>query len=95
MTLSSSTWLGDRYYRRSGLREKLWCEEQDLCVSLLRDSARSAPQAGLKPATLRLAANGTPPRLGDPFNPATERQVLLALGVVVAFLVWRFDGRTG
>ena len=25
----------------------------------------------------------------DPFNPGTERQVLTALGVVVAFLVWR------
>ena len=25
----------------------------------------------------------------DPFNPATERQVLVALGVLVAFLVWR------
>jgi hypothetical protein len=29
----------------------------------------------------------------DPFNPSTERQVLLVLGVVVAFLVWRFEGR--
>ena len=25
----------------------------------------------------------------DPFNPATERQVLVALGVLVTFLVWR------
>ena len=25
----------------------------------------------------------------DPFNPGTERQLLTALGVVVAFLVWR------
>ncbi len=29
----------------------------------------------------------------DPFNRSTERQLLLALGVAVAFLVWRF-GRT-
>ena len=28
----------------------------------------------------------------DPFNPSTERQFLLVLGVVVAFLVWRFEG---
>ncbi len=26
---------------------------------------------------------------GDPFNPSTERQLLVALGVVVAFVVWR------
>jgi hypothetical protein len=26
---------------------------------------------------------------GDPLNPATERQLLVALGVVVAFVVWR------
>jgi hypothetical protein len=26
----------------------------------------------------------------DPFNPATERQVLVALGVLTAFVVWRF-----
>ena len=25
----------------------------------------------------------------DPFNPATERQLLIALGVVAAFVVWR------
>jgi len=25
----------------------------------------------------------------DPFNPATERQLLVAAGVLVAFLVWR------
>jgi len=25
----------------------------------------------------------------DPFNPATERQVILALGIVTAFLFWR------
>lgn len=28
----------------------------------------------------------------DPFNPATERQVLLVFGVVAAFLVWRREG---
>lgn len=27
----------------------------------------------------------------DPFNPATERQLLLAAGAIVAFLVWRYD----
>lgn len=27
---------------------------------------------------------------GDPINPATERQLLLGGGVLVAFLVWRF-----
>jgi hypothetical protein len=27
---------------------------------------------------------------GDPFNPATERQLLVAAGVLIAFLVWRF-----
>jgi hypothetical protein len=26
---------------------------------------------------------------GDPFNPATERQVILALGIVTAFAFWR------
>ncbi|HKB09428.1 MAG TPA: hypothetical protein VKD69_02200 [Vicinamibacterales bacterium] len=26
---------------------------------------------------------------GDPFNAATERQVILALGIVTAFLFWR------
>ena len=29
----------------------------------------------------------------DPFNPSTERQLLLAFGVVVAFAVWR-SGRS-
>jgi hypothetical protein len=28
----------------------------------------------------------------DPFNAATERQLLVALGVVAAFLVWRSTG---
>ena len=33
---------------------------------------------------------------GDPMNPATERQLLLGGGVLVAFLVWRFGaGRAG
>jgi hypothetical protein len=27
---------------------------------------------------------------GDPFDPATERQLLTAFGVATAFLVWRF-----
>ncbi|OLE82514.1 MAG: hypothetical protein AUF76_09210 [Acidobacteria bacterium 13_1_20CM_2_65_9] len=31
---------------------------------------------------------------GDPFNPATERQVLTAIAVVTAFLVWRVGRRT-
>lgn len=26
----------------------------------------------------------------DPFNPSTERQVLTGIGVLTAFLVWRF-----
>jgi hypothetical protein len=26
---------------------------------------------------------------GDPFNPATERQVILALGILTAFAFWR------
>jgi len=30
----------------------------------------------------------------DPFDPATERQVLLLAGVIVWFLAWRFGGRT-
>jgi hypothetical protein len=30
----------------------------------------------------------------DPFNPATERQVLTGIGVLTAFLVWRFGART-
>jgi hypothetical protein len=29
----------------------------------------------------------------DPFNPATERQMLTAVGVVTALLVWRLGGR--
>ena len=28
----------------------------------------------------------------DPFDPPSERQLLLVFGVVVGFLVWRFDG---
>jgi hypothetical protein len=30
---------------------------------------------------------------GDPFNPATERQVLTVMAVVIGFLVWRLGGR--
>ena len=30
---------------------------------------------------------------GDPFNAATERQLLVAIGVVAGFLVWRFGTR--
>jgi hypothetical protein len=26
---------------------------------------------------------------GDPFNSATERQLLVAIGVIAGFLVWR------
>ena len=29
----------------------------------------------------------------DPFNPGTERQVLTGIGVLTAFLVWRFGAR--
>jgi len=29
---------------------------------------------------------------GDPFNAATERQLLVGVGVLTAFLVWRFGG---
>ena len=29
----------------------------------------------------------------DPFNAATERQVLTGIGVLTAFLVWRFGAR--
>jgi hypothetical protein len=29
----------------------------------------------------------------DPFNPAMERQVILALGIVAAFLLWRMNAR--
>ena len=28
----------------------------------------------------------------DPFNPSTERQLLVGLAVATAFLVWRFGG---
>jgi hypothetical protein len=31
----------------------------------------------------------------DPFNPATERQLLTAIGVMTALVVWRLGGRTG
>jgi hypothetical protein len=31
----------------------------------------------------------------DPFNPSTERQVLTLVGVVTAFLAWRFAGGRG
>ena len=30
----------------------------------------------------------------DPLNPSTERQLLIAVGIVTAFLVWRFATRT-
>jgi hypothetical protein len=29
----------------------------------------------------------------DPFNPSTERQLLVAIGVVTAFVVWRSSAR--
>ena len=29
----------------------------------------------------------------DPFNPSTERQLLIAFGVVTAFMVWRSSAR--
>jgi hypothetical protein len=29
----------------------------------------------------------------DPFNPSTERQLLVALGVVTAFVTWRLSAR--
>jgi hypothetical protein len=29
----------------------------------------------------------------DPFNAATERQLLVAFGVLAGFLVWRFGNR--
>jgi hypothetical protein len=29
----------------------------------------------------------------DPFNPSTERQLLVAVGAVTAFVVWRFSAR--
>lgn len=31
----------------------------------------------------------------DPFNPATERQLLLAAGLIVAFVAWRRGERGG
>jgi len=31
----------------------------------------------------------------DPFNAATERQIILALGIVTAFLFWRTSRRVG
>lgn len=31
----------------------------------------------------------------DPFNPSTERQLLIAIAVVTAFLVWRGSARKG
>jgi hypothetical protein len=30
----------------------------------------------------------------DPFHPSTERQVLIGLAVVTAFLAWRLGGKT-
>lgn len=30
---------------------------------------------------------------GDPFEPTTERQLLIAIGVLAALAVWRLDGR--
>lgn len=30
---------------------------------------------------------------GDPMNPATERQLLVALAVIAGFLAWRVGGR--
>ena len=30
---------------------------------------------------------------GDPINPSTERQVLTAIGVLTAFVVWRMAGK--
>jgi hypothetical protein len=30
----------------------------------------------------------------DPFNPSTERQLLIAFGVVTAFIVWRLNAGT-
>jgi hypothetical protein len=32
---------------------------------------------------------------GDPFDAGTERQMLVAFGVVAGFLVWRFGGERG
>ena len=31
----------------------------------------------------------------DPFNPSTERQLLVGIGVITAFLVWRWGGERG
>jgi hypothetical protein len=30
----------------------------------------------------------------DPFNPSTERQILVAIGIAAAFVTWRFGVRT-
>jgi hypothetical protein len=30
----------------------------------------------------------------DPFNPSTERQLLIAIGVITAFVVWRWSARS-
>jgi hypothetical protein len=30
---------------------------------------------------------------GDPFNAATERQLLTAIAVITGFVVWRFGGK--
>jgi hypothetical protein len=30
---------------------------------------------------------------GDPFNAATERQLLTAIGVITGFVLWRFGGK--
>jgi hypothetical protein len=30
---------------------------------------------------------------GDPLNPATERQLLIAIGVLTALVVWRMTGK--
>src|SRR5262245_31908509 len=30
---------------------------------------------------------------GDPFNPSTVRQLLVGLGVLAAFVTWRWSGR--
>jgi hypothetical protein len=33
--------------------------------------------------------------LEDPFDPSTERQILVGLGIVLALLVWRQESRDG
>ena len=33
--------------------------------------------------------------LTDPFDPSTERQVLVGVGVILALLVWRSETRSG